>query len=159
MQQDRTSIARELSYFNNMTVNLRSKPCQYDATISCLSDSECDRKVAQNIASVLENCDKRVVTRSAGDGQWGELDNAAWNIVVMSRDSFKGDHCKIELISAIFRCAVEKLIQMLFVISGMRMDEVPNALRWVTMISTEQKNYAEIIYDQMEGEYSVFVQY
>ena len=48
---------------------------------------------------------------------------------------------------------------MLYVISGMRMDEVPNALRWVTMISTEQKNYADIINDQMEGEYSVFVQH
>ena len=151
MQQNRTGIARELSYFKNMRVSFPAQPCEKDATISCLSDSECDRKVAQNIASVLESRGKKVVTRSAGVGQWGELDNADWNIFIMSRDSFKGDHCKIELISAIFRCAVNKRIQMLYVISDMRMDEVPNALRWVTMISTEQKNYAEIIYDQMEG--------
>ena len=152
-QHDRTSIAREMSYLKNMHERQSGETFEYDATISCLSDSPHDKTVAEKIASYLETHGKKVVTRSDDAGCWSELAKAQWNIFIMSQDSFKGDQYKIELISAIQRCAANRCIQMLPVITGIRMDEVPNALKWVTMISTEQHNYDEIILDQMEGMY------
>ena len=122
-----------------------------DATVTCLSPTLEDRNVAEGIATFLERHDKKVVCRDALQGTLAELDTAQWNIFVMSQDSFNREFIGIELISSIERCAQNKCIQILPVITGMRMEEVPDSLKWVTMISTEQDNYKQIILYQIEG--------
>ena len=107
--------------------------------------------MANRIADYLESQGKQVTYRDAQEGRIQELDSARWNIFVMSNYSFDLEFLGIDMISSIERCAHNKCIQILPVITGMRMEEVPDSLKWVTMISTEQENYEQIILCQIEG--------
>ena len=142
--------SQALSCFNCLEANT-SQQYIYDATVTCLSPTEEDRKVANGIAEFLDRLGKKVVYRDAQDGKLQELESARWNIFVMSKYSFDKEFLGIDMISAIERCAHNKCIQILPVITGMRMEEVPDSLKWVTMISTEQENYEQMILCQIEG--------
>lgn len=125
---------------------------KYVASISCLSDSQTDRDEACRIAAFLESKNKSVITRGFMAGHLDELSTANWNILIISEETFKSDILNIELVSAIYRSAAEKHIQVLPIVTGMKMDQVPTALKWVTMLSTEQRDYKEIILQHIEGQ-------
>lgn len=150
-QQGDAGACHILSCFNSLRASTEKYEYMNDATVTCLSPTLEDRNVAEGIATFLERHDKKVVCRDALQGTLAELDTAQWNIFVMSQDSFNREFIGIELISSIERCAQNKCIQILPVITGMRMEEVPDSLKWVTMISTEQDNYKQIILYQIEG--------
>lgn len=128
--------------------------CKYDVSISCLSEFHSDRDAADQLESYLHSHGKRVVPRDIDSGQFSELGESRWNIFILSKDSFRGKGCKLEWISAVFRSAANNRIQIMTVISNMKMNEVPNALKAVTMISTTQKNYEEIILRQIDGKHT-----
>ena len=146
---ERESIAREMSYLT--LSNVTTGNYDYDVSISCMSESPTDRDVAAQLMKDLESNGKKVVPRDIISGQFSELDKSRWNIFILSKDSFDGKGCKLEWISAILRSAANNRIQIMTVISNMRMNEVPNALKAVTMISTTQRNYTEIILKQIDG--------
>ena len=126
---------------------------KYVASVSCLSDETTDRAIAEDLAKFLEDNKKPVVRREYKRGKLPELDDARWNIFIISKNSFGvGDNVlDIELASALCRCGDNKHIQMIPVVNGMKIDDVPKSLKWATMLGTEQENYKEIILRQIEG--------
>ena len=123
---------------------------KYDVSVSCLSDVPHDREEAASIAKYLEDKGKSVVSREYKQGQLGELCDARRNIFVISHHSFKGN-LNIELASAIFKCACNKCILMIPVVTGMKIDEVPDSLKWVTMLSADDKDFKEILLNRING--------
>ena len=76
---------------------------------------------------------------------------AKWNIFVISKQSFECNFIDIELVSAIFKCASDNRILTIPVVTGMSIDEVPTSLKWVTMLSTKEKDFKEILLNQIDG--------
>ena len=129
----------------------KGEETKHDVSVSCLSDVRHDREEAASIANYLEDNKLSVVRREYKQGQLGELCDARWNIFVISHDSFKGNYLNIELVSAIFKCACNKCILMIPVVTGMKIDEVPDSLKWVTMLSADDKDFKEILLNQING--------
>lgn len=125
--------------------------------MSCLSDDPDDRKVADSIATYLqsqESTNISVVTRDFRAGNLEELCDAKWNIFIMSRKTFEDNALNIELVSAMCKCATNRTLQVLPVVTRMDIGEVPNCLKWVTTLSTNQPNYQDIILKHIVGKCS-----
>ncbi|KAL3848166.1 hypothetical protein ACJMK2_019040 [Sinanodonta woodiana] len=118
-----------------------------DAAVTWSCDVPEDSEVAQTLQSALNADNWKCET---GIGSYSG--RSKWKILVLSKESLQSDMLKPQYIAAMTESIEENGIGVIPVLRGMKIEEVPDFIKWVTYLSAEDSDYVERLIRTMKGE-------
>ncbi|KAK3584772.1 hypothetical protein CHS0354_021233 [Potamilus streckersoni] len=122
-----------------------------DATVTWCCDVPEDSAVALTIQSAL-NADNWKCETGIGKHTFSYTGRGKWNIFVLSKEGLESDMLKPQYIAAMTESIKEKRLCVIPVLRGMKIEEVPDFIKWVTYLSAEGYGYVERLIQAMKGE-------
>ncbi|KAK3584675.1 hypothetical protein CHS0354_001260 [Potamilus streckersoni] len=122
-----------------------------DATITYCNEVSEDSIVAQRIQSALNAHDWKFED-GTGHGNFSYIGRGKWKIFVLSKEGLQSDMLKPQYISAMMESIDENRLCIIPVLRGMKIQEVPDFIKWVTYLSSDEEDYEERLIQTMKGE-------
>ncbi|WAR25073.1 hypothetical protein MAR_010777 [Mya arenaria] len=120
--------------------------------VSCVEDSVEDRKVAEQIVEYLEEKKVKVALGSQCVGSLSQIANSyKWYVFVFSEDAMRSHSLTFNCIQLLGNSVSDNEVKVIPVLNNISIEELPTFVRWVTLLTTSDKNYCEHLYDTIRG--------
>ncbi|KAL3848167.1 hypothetical protein ACJMK2_019041 [Sinanodonta woodiana] len=121
-----------------------------DTTVTWCEDVPEDSEVAERIQSTLRAHNWKY-ENGAGKRFFSYIGRGKWKIFVLSKEGLQSDMLKPQFIAAMTESIEENRLCVIPVLRGMKIEEVPDFIKWVTYLSSDEERYEEILIQTMEG--------
>ncbi|KAL3848164.1 hypothetical protein ACJMK2_019038 [Sinanodonta woodiana] len=122
-----------------------------DATITYCNEVAEDSKVAERIESALEAHGWKFED-GTGHSNFSYIGCGKWKIFVLSKEGLQRKLLKPQFIAAVTDSIDENRLCVIPVLRGMKIQEVPDCIKWVTYLSSDEGDCEERLIQTMKGE-------